>query len=185
MITLDKEQINKALPKIKKGLIQYVWIQSELLKRDISKDGEFQKKFNYFYKITPHRDKEWQNHFYTLLQVSKQTHISFTEILCALYKKTGKLEASFASKLKATISPDMPVIDSIVLKNLKLKLPYSYQKDRSSKINEVYQTLIKETSQFLKTENGKYLIKQFIKKYSEANITKEKILDLILWQTRD
>lgn len=59
MITLDKEQINKALPKIKKGLIQYVWIQSELLKRDISKDEEFQRKFNYFYKITPHRNKDY------------------------------------------------------------------------------------------------------------------------------
>jgi len=185
MITLDKEQINKALPKIEKGLIQYVWIQSELLKRDISKDEEFQKKFNYFYKITPHRNKDWQNQFYNLLQVSKQTQISFMEILCDLYKKTGKLEASFASKLKATISPDMPVIDSIVLKNLKLKLPYSYQKERSSKINEVYQTLISETSEFLKSENGKYLTSQFIEKYPEAKITKEKILDLVLWQTRD
>ncbi len=185
MIILSKEQIKITLPKIKNGLVQYLWIQNELSKRDVSKDEEFQKKFNYFYKITPHRDKNWQKDYYNLLQKNKKVSVSFEKILSNLYKKTGKLEASFASTLKATISPDMHIIDSVVLKHLKLKLPYSYQKNRSFKINEIYQILISETSEFLKTEKGKYLIEQFIKEYPEANITKTKMLDLVLWQTRD
>jgi hypothetical protein len=185
MISLTKEQINEALPKVKKGLDQYLWIQSELMKKDVSKDVEFQKKFNYFYKITPHRNKEWQKEFYSLLQKSKKDTVTFESILSKLFKKTGKVESSFASKLVATIDPKMPVIDSIVLKNLKLKLPYSYDKERESKIIKIYQTLIKEFSLFLKTESGKYLVEQFTKEYPTSKISKTKMLDLILWQTRN
>ncbi len=128
MIVLTKEQIQKALPKIKKGLDKYLWIQSEVIKRDVSKDEEFQRKFSYFYRITPYRNKDWQKEFYSVLQECKKGDDSFEVILSTLHKKTSRLEASFASKLKATITPEMPVIDSVVLKNLRLKLPYSYQK---------------------------------------------------------
>lgn len=185
MISLTKEQIHDALPKVKKGLDQYLWIQGEVMKKDVRKDTEFQKKFNYFYKITPHRNKEWQKEFYSLLQKSKKDTVTFESTLSKLFKKTGKIESSFASKLVATIDPKMPVIDSIVLKNLKLKLPYSYEKDREIKILKIYQTLIKEFSLFLKTETGKYLVEQFAKEYPTSKISKTKMLDLILWQTRN
>jgi hypothetical protein len=79
----------------------------------------------------------------------------------------------------------MPVIDSIVLKNLKLKLPYSYDKEREIQILKIYQTLVKEFSLFLKTETGKYLVEQFTKEYPTSKISKTKMLDLILWQTRN
>lgn len=185
MISLTKEQIHEAIPKVKTGLDKYWIIQSEVMDKDVSKDTDFQKKFNYFYKITPHRNKEWQKEFYSLLQKSKKDTVTFESTLSKLFKKTGKVESSFASKLVATIDPKMPVIDSIVLKNLKLKLPYSYEKDREIKIHKIYQTLVKEFSLFLKTETGKYLVEQFAKEYPTSKISKTKMLDLILWQTRN
>lgn len=185
MITLTKKQIIEAIPKIRKGLEQYVWLQNQVNNTDVRKDEEFQRKFNYFYKITPHRDKIWQKEFYTLLQKSKTKNSTFEKVLSELFKKTGKIEASFSSKLIATINPTMPVIDSIVLKNLKIKLPYSYTKNRELIIKEIYQALINEFSKFLKTDTGRYLIEQFKKEYPDVKITEVKILDLILWQTRN
>lgn len=37
---------------------------------------------------------------------------------------------------------------------------------------------------FLKTENGKYLVEQFVREYPNAKISKIKMLDFVLWQTR-
>jgi hypothetical protein len=48
-----------------------------------------------------------------------------------LHRTTGRCEASFASKLSATIGPTMPVIDSVVLRNLNLRLPPSGSSNES------------------------------------------------------
>ncbi len=184
MITLNKKQIKESLPRIKKGLEQYLWIQKEVELRDVSEDEEFQRRFNYFYKIIPHRNKVWQNEFYNLLENSKNTEITFETLLSNLFNKTGKIEASFVSKLMATLNPELPVIDSVVLKNLGLRLPYSYVKNRELLINEIHLKLVDEFANFLKTENGVYLKEQFNLAYPEVGITKIKMLDLVLWQTR-
>ncbi len=44
--------------------------------------------------------------------------MEYIEILSEIFKNTGRVEASFASKLYATLYPDYPFIDSIVLNNL-------------------------------------------------------------------
>ena len=130
-------------------------------------------------------DKVWRKEFYTLLQKNRMSAVDFGDILMELHKKVGSMEPSFSSKLVATINPEMPVIDSIVLKNLGWRLPYTYRRDRHLEIIELYKNLIAEFSRFLKTENGQYLIMEFVKMYSHAEITKTKMLDLILWQTRN
>src|SRR3989344_3336684 len=139
MISLTKKQIRDALPKIKNGLDRYIWIQNEVMNRNTCKDLEFQRNFNYFYKITPHRGEDWRKEFYCLLQKSKKDGITFESALAKLFKKTERVEASFASKLVATIIPKMPIIDKHVLENLKLRLPYSYKKDREVEISKIYQ----------------------------------------------
>ena len=58
------------------------------------------------------------------MQVSKAQCINFPEALRALRERTGRLEASFASKLVATLDPNKPVIDKFVLSNFNLRLPY-------------------------------------------------------------
>ncbi len=184
IISLSKQQIDTAMLKIKVGLEKYLWIQNEVNKRDVSLNKDFQKKFNAFYKITPFRDNEWQKVFYEIMQSSKGKEVSFNAVLTNLHSKVGRIEASFASKLVATLSPQKPVIDKIVFGNLGLKLPAASKKGRNLIIIEQYNCLIKEFSNFLQTQNGVYLVQRFKEAYPEAKITETKMLDLILWQTR-
>ena len=58
-----------------------------------------------------------------------------------VYEKTGRIEASFASKLVATINPRMPVVDRIVLKNLYWRLPYVYKQWKHLKIIKINKKL--------------------------------------------
>ena len=122
--------------------------------------------------------------FFWPAREQEERQAQFSEVLDDLHKATNRYEASFASKLLATIDPSMPVIDSIVLRNLNLKLPASSSKDRLARICELHATMVISFNEFLSTENGKYLIQRFHAKYQEANVTEIKMLDLVLWQTR-
>lgn len=110
--------------------------------------------------------------------------LDFSDVLTEIYNSTGRVEASFASKLYATLVPTAPVIDAIVLVNLWLKLPKPWDLNRLSKIVEIHKEIGNRFTQFFNTENGQYLVSAFHKEYPEANISKEKMLDLILWQIR-
>jgi len=57
----------------------------------------------------------WEN-------MDEHISVSFGELLLRLFQKTGQIEASFVSKMPASIDPDQPIWDSMVLKNLNLKL---------------------------------------------------------------
>lgn len=191
MIHLNKKQIEDALPRVKDGLEKYVWLQAKLNILNVRKDSLYQTKFNNFYRITPFRNQKWQKEFYKLLETSKRNkNIVFGDILNTLYKKTNRVEAAFASKLVATINPRLPVIDSVVLRNLRkqgnvmMRLPYYHEDNRIDKIKELHKEMGKLFNEFLRTKNGKYLVKRFREEYTGVNITKIKMLDLILWQTR-
>ena len=172
------------------GLWKYLWIQNNVLKIVASEDREFQRKFNAFYRVR--KNENWQKKFYSLLQAEKNKKPNFQKILLDLFTRTKRIEASFSSKLTATINTRLPVIDSIVLKNLRemghinMRLPYYYipATERISKIVELHKNLEKLFNNFLRTPNGKYLIKEFKKMYPWAKITYQKMLDLVLWQKR-
>lgn len=182
MIQLTENQIDRALGKVEEGLKKYVALQDTLQKVDVSKDRDYQKRFNHFYRVR--RNSSWQSVFYTLLQRNKETGITFPEALNVLKENTGRLEASFASKLVATVHPDKPVIDKFVLENADLKLPYSSSKNRQGKIVLIFNKLHEKFKDFLKTDNGKYLITEFKNQFPNENITEIKMADLVLWQTR-
>jgi len=182
MIDITTEQIDCALLRVEGGLKKYLSLQDSLKKVDVSNNRDFQKRFNHFYRVR--RNSDWQYQFYNLLQSHKNNNISFSDAIKEIHKNTGRFEASFASKLVATIHPDKPVIDKFVLENADLKLPYSSAKDRESKISSVYSQLESKFKDFLNTENGKYLVKQFQTKFPDAKITEIKMADLVLWQTR-
>jgi hypothetical protein len=110
--------------------------------------------------------------------------VPFAEVLDSLHRTTGRFEASFASKLLATIDPNMPVIDSVVLRNLNLRLPASGSRQRIARIQEIHSRLVTCFKEFLTTEMGRYLVERFRDEYPAANITEIKMLDLVLWQTR-
>lgn len=182
MIELSKKQIDCALLRVQEGLNKYLAIQKNLKTTNVSTDRAFQKQFNHFYKVR--RNTAWQTQYYELLQKNKNSTVTFSKILSEIHKNTGRYEASFASKLVATIDPNQPVIDEFVLKNSGLKLPYSKAKNREARIVALHGKLLTKLLEFLNKENGKYLVEEFKAKFPSAQITQIKMLDLVLWQTR-
>jgi hypothetical protein len=182
-INLSISQIDTSLQKIEKGLEQYLWLQSEVSQSDrFYEDKKFQKKYNHFYKVR--RNSEWRTEFYSLMNQARIKQLGFCKVLEILKKSTGRYEASFASKLIATFDTSKPIIDSVVLKNLSMRLPSANANNRISKICKIYETLIECFENFLESDNGKYLVSEFKKKYPNAKISEVKMLDLVLWQTR-
>ena len=119
------------------------------------------------------------------MQDLRGTATDFRTVLERLHRATGKYEASFASKLLATFDPMMPVIDFIVLKNLKVRLPYATAKNRLERICDIHAGMIDTYDEYLRGSGGYYLQERFRTTYPDSGITPVKMLDLILWQTRD
>lgn len=182
-LSFTEEQIHAALPKIEKGIKQYIAIRSKLSRPEIFNDTDFRREFNGYYRVR--RNKAWQDSYYSLMARAQRDGLQFKEVAELLYKKTKRYEASFASKLVATLNPALPVIDSFVLKNLGLRLPYPYETDRLQKIKALYTVQQSKYQLFLKTEKGRYLINEFDRAYPNSDITETKKLDFILWQTRE
>lgn len=97
---------------------------------------------------------------------------------------TGRIEASFASKLVATLDPSKPVIDKFVLGNFELRLPTRTVANREERTIELYQQLCLKYCGFMKGPVGTMIRKMFDEKYPNANITHLKKIDLVLWQIR-
>lgn len=182
MIELTKNQIDRSLNLIGDVLNKYIFLQDRLNKVDVSKSKDFQKRFTRFYRVQ--RNSAWLSRFYDLLQNKKKVGVSFPEALKIIHANTGKIEASFASRLVATIHTEKPVIDRFVLKNTGLRLPYGYSRNREEKIVTVYNKLQLEFEEFFRSENGKYLANQFLRKFPAKNISKMRMADFVLWQTR-
>jgi hypothetical protein len=78
--------------------------------------ASFQRLFNGYYGVR--RGAEWRATFYSLFeglksrQATLDEHFSFA--ITHLDERTGRVEASFASKIVATLDPSAPVLDSIV-----------------------------------------------------------------------
>jgi hypothetical protein len=181
-INLTKTQIDAALPKVAKGLQQYVWLQAKRDASDLRSDSPFRRQLNHFYRVR--RKKEWQDTFYELLENFKGAAVGFADVFDALYRATGRYEASFASKLLASLNPDMPVIDSIVLGNLKLRLPAANSKNRVSRIYQLHAKFLTCFTDYLAMEDGKYLVTRFREIYPGIDVAEIKMLDFVLWQTR-
>lgn len=181
-VTLTKDAIDAALIRMARYLDAYLWLQAHRDACDVRSDASFRKRFNAFYKVR--RGRDWQDKFFDLLERRKGRASSFAELLDALHRATGRYEASFASKLLATIDPNMPVIDSIVLRNLDVRLPAYGSDCRRSRIVELHGRLLASLNGFLKTDVGRYLVERFRAAYPDADVTEVKMLDLVLWQTR-
>ncbi|MFD2937859.1 hypothetical protein [Spirosoma flavum] len=185
-VSLTKLEIDSSLQKVEVGLSKYLIIQEyfkELEDKPLSSNIEFRRRFNGFYRIRQ-KPAQWYNTFYELLDESRGKSVDFSIILYSLHKATNRYEASFASKLMATLNPQMPVIDSIVLKNLNTRLPYYSDPNRFDNICSLYTEISRCYTEYLQSEQGRYLVTQFRKVYPSSAITEVKMLDLVLWQAR-
>jgi hypothetical protein len=181
-VNLTIGQVQAALPRIANGLAKYSWLQKEFPIRDVSSDSEYRKRFGGFYRVR--RSASWRDTFFQILERGKSAPLTFGEALRALQAGTGKVEASFASKLVATLDPVQPVIDSVVLKNIGFKLPAAASADRFSEIESLHRRLAEVYWEYLASESGRDLVKRFRESYPDAQVTETKMLDLVLWQSR-
>jgi hypothetical protein len=183
VIHLDDAAIEKALRLAAAGLQRYCWLQAALATTDVAHDREFQMRFNAFYRVR--RNSTWQSAFYGLLQQNKSKRQSFADVLRALHAATGRAEASFASKLVASVDPDMPVIDAFVLKNLGLRLPRAGPIEmRLARMVELHDVIRQSFSDYLGSDMGRRLVARFQESYPDRRVTPVKMLDLVLWKAR-
>lgn len=182
LVQLTDAQIDESLEKVRPGLLKYLAIQGRLHRCDVRADEDFRRRFNGFYRVR--RGPAWQNGFYEVLERAKSRPPSFREVLADLHRAGGRWEASFASKLLATVDPTQPVIDSVVLRNVGLRLPSQRQADRAQRIDAVHRGLAAAFAEFLPTDAGRRLVQRFRDRFPDALVTEVKMLDLVLWQAR-
>lgn len=186
LTSLTLKQINNIIPKIgQKNLDTYIWLQKNLYKCDVSKNRKYQRTFNGYYRIR--RDKKWQKFFYDLFEFKKNKHPDFGLILLILWTRVRprRFEVSFSSKMMATINPNLPIIDSVVLKNLCFNSVTGQTYNKWNEVDRLYKKIQKNYCKFLVSKKGKYLIKQFKKHYPDKKISEVKMLDFVLWTIRD
>lgn len=74
------------------------------------------RRFNAYYGVR--LNAVWRGNFYSRFEAAKTSPLAssalFEDVLSGLQADTGRVEASFASKLVATLRPESPIIDSVV-----------------------------------------------------------------------
>lgn len=180
----DRSIIQDAVAKVKPGLKKYKYIQDMVKVVNVSNDKQFQRTFNGFYRMRQ-RSRDFYKIFYCFLEENKGNLPSFEDTLVYIYSRTKRVEASFSSKLVATINPNLPIWDTVVLKNLNLTQPAYHLKDRIPRIISIYSEINEWYKSFLKNDESRYLIKMFDEIYPDSKITNIKKIDFILWQIRN
>ena len=166
------------------GLDKYAEIRKAAIENDVSKDAEFQHAFNAFYRVR--RNEAWRKTYYSLFQQAKEKHYSFADVINALYETTGNVEASFSSKMIATIDPEKPIWDQYVLQNLGLELKGKTSRDKVKQAIVIYAQIEKWYQEYLVTEEARENIAEFdrwLPSYSWIPAIKK--IDYPLWSKRD
>jgi hypothetical protein len=183
-----RREIQNALKKtvIGEGLEKYRRIMETLHKVDVSRDPEFQRLYNHFYRVRS-RPPEFYPAYYGFMEANKcGASLNFAKIVRHFYERFERIEVSFSSKLLATIRPDMPIWDSYVTGNIGLKPPSSEDKDRRLEESIArYAELTGWYAGYMKSENGKEMIALFDKAHPGVSISDAKKIDFVLWQMRD
>lgn len=184
MTEVIRNAVREVLPEVEDGLPKYLAIQQRFGEVDVSQDNDFQSRFKAFYRVR--RNPTWQQPYFEIMQEMKQRgqNVSFAEVLDRIHDDTGCWEASFASKLVATLDPSKPVIDSKVLKNLGIRLPgYTHPETRRDRIVEVYERLNRRMNGIVASDLGAFMVELFEKRYGKSVVSNMKMMDFILWKS--
>lgn len=106
-IRIDANKILEERLASSMGIDKYARIMQRFNKVDVSQDKDFQREFNGFYIVR--RNAEWRKIYYDLFESMRTGPATFSKIINFLFEKTGNIEASFSSKMLATMNPDMPI----------------------------------------------------------------------------
>ena len=165
------------------SLDKYNYLRNEVYNYDVSKDKNFQKTFNSFYRVR--RNEKWRIKFYSYFEkIKNNPEISFDIVVKDLLLETGYLEASFSSKLLATINTNMPIWDQYVLNNLGFKVSGSTKQERLDSVIEIYGKIIEQEKKLLEREDIKKSVDKMREEFNEYDLSEIKALDYILWNSR-
>ena len=184
MTGLDASIAN--LERRRKDLENYSYIINTCRRTNISSDEAFQRKFTYFYRVR--RNSTWRQAYYGLFEENKESeNITFESILRAIFERTGKIEASFASKMLATLKPEMPIWDSIVLSKLGIKPSQSQdKKTRLLKTVGIYDSIVAWYEAFYQGPDAQRFVEAFDRAFPEFNgFSKMKKIDFLIWGSGD
>ncbi len=184
---LKPEDFDQILTRLqgKRSVEKYARIQELVLGVDVSKSKEFQRLFNGFYRVRQ-KSQSWYAQFYSLFQAAKGFQpLSFGMLLEDLRHRTNRLEASFTSKMFATLRTNQPVIDRFLLKHFKMRLPYWNETDRMAKAVAVHSQLRERLELLSLTPEGQQALDAFEARFPDfPSISTLKRIDLMLWQAR-
>ena len=144
---------------------------------------DFQRFFNGYYRIR--RNEEWRQHYYSLFRKAQEEHYSFEQIIRELFRLTGNVEASFSSKLLATIDASKPIWDQYVLRGLGLELTGKTQEERLQNAVILYDRIMMWYNDYLHTTEARENIiefDRFLPDYTWISDTKK--IDCLLWSKR-
>ena len=182
IIGLDVKKL-LAIPGKHWGFEKYEKIMKSFSVIDVRSDRDFQKNFNGFYRVR--RNVEWQKNYYSIMEQGKTKKQSFEEVLSEMYARTGRVEASFASKLLHTIDHNMPIWDQFVLQNLNKKLPICRGEEKIEKCIKIYGEIVtwyKEALADIGVRQKLFEFDEILPQYKWFSSTKK--LDFLLWQMR-
>lgn len=152
---------------------------------DLSQDVAFQRSFTYFYRVR--RPIEWLYHYYHLFQTMRsKPDVQFADIISAIAAfSDNRVEISFASKMLATINPDLPIWDRYVRDSLGLPdVPPSRSPKRLEQAAASYALLTERMNALLASESVKNEIAEFDRAFPKyADFTPMKKLDYLIWGT--
>lgn len=175
------------------SLNEYVEIMNNVRRESVSENIHFQRKFKHFYKVRV--TNEWCKVYFDLFEEMKNDKSpTFAKIIMAMQQGTkgmavngrfyddGRVEASFSSKMLATLNPDKPIWDSHVLKQLGVVVPTGSVDSRVQQCIEIYEKLENEYDTFMKTEKARELIRKFdVLQPNYVGISPVKKVDYLVW----
>ena len=175
---LDATEILHAQLSRSLGLDRY----AEIMAGDPT-SPDFQRAFNWYYRIR--RNEAWRRQYYALFTKARDEHFSFEQIITELYQLTGNVEASFSSKMLATIDASKPIWDQYVLQNLGLELTGKTQKEKLQNAIDLYARIEGWYSDYLTTSEARDAIDTFDRLLPDyAWVSDTKKIDCLLWSKR-
>lgn len=156
---------------------------------DFKAEKDFRKMYNGFYKVI-YKNEDWYNNYFSLMEEQLTEKRSFKELLKEMYEVGGKVEASFVSKLMATVDVDLPLWDSYIIKHLGYESKWGRSSDletseRIKVADEIYELIKARYKSFLESDDGKLWVAkfdEFLPEYKDK-ISNTKKIDFMLWRT--
>ena len=183
MLSIDGRKAFGLMLADKMMLPRYAYIMQTVDKVNVEFDQDFQTAFNGFYKVRL-PDTSYYKGFYRVFQQSKaiRDNLTYGVILDELYSITGRVEASFASKILATLNANQPIWDSRVLKYLAVELSGRTDREKLNSAKMLYSQIEKLYDEYMRTEEARKNIAvfdAFLPDYTWINNVKK--IDYMMW----